>query len=149
MFQKSMHQVKLSLIFSACLALAACMTPPLPVADKADPATMVLDKALLPKAALMPVGPEVQAVKPIYGDKTTVSFLGDAATLLADAAKGRGGDWKFSASGPQPRLPIYVQVNAKGVAFPDFLKDVAEQLGQRADIALIGTTIELRYRAHN
>lgn len=150
MFQIYMRQVKLSLIFSACLALSACMTPPpAPSADKPDPAAMVLDKALLPTVAAKKVGPEVPAVKPVYGDTTTVSFLGDAATLLADAAKGRGGDWKFAVSGPQPRLPIYVQVNAKGVAFADFLKDVAEQLGQRADIALSGSTIELRYRANN
>lgn len=144
-----MRPVKLTLIFSAFLVLSACMTPPVSVADKADPATIVLDKALLPKGALSPVGPEVLAVKPVYGEKTTVSFLGDAATLLADAAKGRGNDWKFVMSGPQPRLPIYVQVNAKGVLFADFLKDVAEQLGQRADIALSGNTIELRYRANN
>jgi hypothetical protein len=149
MFVIHMRQVHLSLIFASCIALTACMTPPASSPDKADPANVAIDNALLLKPKGKPVGPEVPVVKPMYGEPTSVSFLGDASTLLADAAKGRGGDWKFAVSGPQPRLPIYVQVHVKSVSFADFLKDVAEQLGQRADIALNGKTIELRYRANN
>lgn len=108
-----------------------------------------LDLAIAKKSSQKGIGPEVPAAMPVYGDRVTVSFLGDAAILIADAVKGRGPGWNFSVGGPQPRLPIYVQVNAKDISFNEFMGDVAQQLGQRADIVMNGSTVELRYRAPN
>lgn len=132
-------------IFAASLT-AACVAPPVVVAPK-DPVETALDKLLARKSAQKSAGPEIAVQQPQYGDRVTVSFLGDATTLLSDAIKGRGKAWSLTVSGPQPRLPIYVQVNARNVAFNAFLSDVASQLGQRADIVMNGTAVELRYRA--
>ena len=141
-----MFNTKSSLVLAAVL-LSACSTPP-PLSEvKPDPATATLANLLRDKAAATPIGPETPVAGPIYGSQTSVSFLGDAATLLANAAKGRGPGWKFEAVGPQPHLPIYVQIHVKDVTFAEFLKSVAEQLGQRADIELSNQSIKLRYRA--
>lgn len=137
----------MSLVLAATTALQACMAPVAKVDKSPDPATVSLDNALAVKKPLAAVGPETPAPKPIYGPKTTVSFLGDASTLLADAAKGRGVDWSFEVTGPQPHLPIYVQVHLKDVTFAEFLRNVAEQLGQRADVDWSGRSIKLRYRS--
>lgn len=138
------------LALSSSIGLTGCASPAAVAApEKMDPAAVSLDQALSKKAALRPAGPEVAPALPTYSDKVSVSFLGDASTLLSDAAKGRGTDWTFQVTGPQPRLPIYVQVNVKEASFQDFLRGVAEQLGQRADIALNGKSLELRYRAQN
>lgn len=142
-----MSYVKILFFVGAVSTLFGCQTPP-PLPATPDPASVQLDVAMAPKTALKPIGPETRVAVPVYGAKTSVSFLGDAAVLLADAAKGQAG-WTFQITGPQPRLPIYVQVSVKEVPFADFLKDVAEQLGQRADIALNGKAIELRYRGNN
>lgn len=125
------------------------MTPPVVVPVAQDPVRVSLDRLLARKATQKPEGPEVSVPRPKYGDRVTVSFLGDASTLLSDAVKGRGEGWTFTVGGPQPRLPIYVQVNAKDSSFNAFMSDVAQQLGQRADIVMNGTAIELRYRAQN
>lgn len=145
-----MSYVKNFLVLATCAGLQACSTPPpAPAPSKVDPASVLLDQALAEKPGVKSIGPESAAPAPQYGAKTSVSFLGDASILLANAAKGRGTDWTFKVTGPQPRLPIYVQISVKDVTFNDFLKDVAEQLGQRADIAVNGKSIELRYRAQN
>lgn len=136
-------------VLAAICVLTACVTPPPAAPAPQDPAATALDQAILTKPASRPIGPETQVAMPVYGPKTTVSFLGDAATLLANTAKGSGPDWKFEQTGPQPHLPIYVQISVKEVPFVDFLRNVAEQLGQRADIELGDKRITLRYRANN
>lgn len=144
-----MRYFRLKILVFLLISLSGCVSPPpsklVPVVD---PMAVMLDKVIAQNAS-KPVGPEVPVALPKYGDRVTVSFLGDASNLLGDVVKSRGGAWKFTTTGPQPRLPIYVQVNAINVAFVDFMKDVAAQLGQRADIAMNGTTIELRYRSQN
>jgi hypothetical protein len=135
-------------IFFLLTLLAGCAAPLPPVVPVRDPAAVALDDAINSSAVNRKVGPETKAPDPVYGAKTSVSFLGDAAVLLKNAATGSGPDWKFEQSGPAPHLPIYVQVNVKDVAFTDFLRNVAEQLGQRADIELGAKRITLRYRAN-
>lgn len=129
--------------------LSACTALPPAVPVQIDPVATVLDEAIAKKSTQKATGPEVTPLLPKYGDRVSVSFLGDATTLLSDVVKGRGLGWSFSVGGPQPRLPIYVQVNVKDVAFNDFMGEVAQQLGQRADIVMNGKAIELRYRAQN
>lgn len=124
---------------------AGCATPPTP-SSAPDPAAVNLDSALLSKSKDKPIGPETAVAAPVYGAKTTISFLGDAATLLNNAVKGLGDGWTYVEGGPTPHLPIYIQINVKNVEFSAFLQSVAEQLGQRADIELNGKTIKLVYR---
>lgn len=133
----------------ACMALQACTTPPPAPSDRVDSASASIDQVLKRKGSEKLIGPETAVPAPVYGDRTTVSFLGDASTLLANAAKGAGSGWTFSVTGPQPHLPIYVQINVKNVSFAEFLLGVAEQLGQRADIEVDGQNIKLRYRSHD
>ena len=114
-----------------------------------DPAALALDRAIRSTAPIRIVGPETRPSGPIYGAKTSVSFLGDAAVLLKNAAAGSGQDWTYAQTGPLPHLPIYVQIDVKEVDFVEFLKAVADQLGQRADIELGNKKITLRYRANN
>ena len=135
-------------IFFLLTLLAGCAAPLPPVAPVRDPAAVALDEAINSSVAKRKVGPETKVPGPVYGSKTSVSFLGDAAVLLKNAAAGQGQDWKFEQTGPTPYLPIYVQVNVKDVAFTDFLRNVAEQLGQRADIELGAKRITLRYRTN-
>ena len=144
-----MLYLKTSLALAACLLMQACAVKAPAPADRPDPSGVSIDLALKVKSADKPIGPETPVAAPVYGEKTTVSFLGDASTLLSNAAKARGTGWAFEVAGPQPRLPIYVQIDVKNVPFVDFLKNVADQLGQRADIEVSGKKIKLRYRAHN
>lgn len=135
-------------VVAVCLGLQGCAAPPPAPVVQPDAAAVAIDLALQRKAGEKPIGPETPVAAPVYGASTTVSFLGDASTLLANAAKGRANGWTFVVAGPHPRLPIYVQINVKAVSFTAFLQDVADQLGQRADIELNGKTITLRYRSH-
>lgn len=146
-----MQHIKSSLGLAACLVLQACTAPAPAPSKKIDPAGVAIDQSLEIKENGKPIGPETVVPAPVFGpNSTSVSFLGDASTLLANAAHKRGDGWKFEVTGPHPRLPIYVQVNVKNVTFVAFLKDVAEQLGQRADIEVVGgKNIRLRYRAHD
>jgi uncharacterized lipoprotein YajG len=146
-----MKTVKKSLLFAlvSTLLLTACVTPPAAKVVGPDQAESQLDAAIKLKSADKPVGPEVVVALPVYGKKTTVSFLGDASILLANSAKGMGSDWTYQVGGATPHLPIYVQVNVKDVEFSAFLQIIAEQLGQRADIELSGKSIKLIYRSQS
>lgn len=131
--------------------LGACQNTPLQQAPAVDPAAQKLEAAIksVPPAAAMSVGPESAFAKPVYSPKVTVSYLGDARNLLEDAAKGNG--MTFLITGPEPRLPIYVQIHAKELTLEAFLEQVARQLSQRADVVMRNgrKTIELRYRGSN
>lgn len=143
-----MRYIQKCFVLTTCIALQAC-TSPLPAPVKVDPAGVAVDNVLRLKAVNKAIGPETPIGVPVYGPKTTVSFLGDASTLLSNAVRGIGSGWSYEAVGPQPHLPIYVQVHVEGVSFSAFLQNIAEQLGQRADIELNGKAIKLRYRANN
>lgn len=142
--------VKLSTGRNLCAAalmtsLMGCATPPAEVSPPVDPAAQRIDTVLQNKSKQKIAGPEAAYDKPVYSQaSSTVSYLGDAKNLLADVATSLG--VSFEVSGPQPRLPIYVQVHAKGVPLKSLLEDVARQLSERADIVMSDTRIELRYR---
>ncbi|WP_155300997.1 DotD/TraH family lipoprotein [Cupriavidus necator] len=72
------------------------------------------------------------------------SFQGDAAQLLSVLARSRG--MRFQVTGPNPRLPLFVFVDAQGMTFEDLLRDVDKQFGQRANVVLGNDLIEIRYR---
>ncbi len=72
------------------------------------------------------------------------SFQGDAAQLLSVLANSRG--MSFKVTGPSPRVPLFVFVDAQGMTFEELLRDVDKQFGQRANVALGNDVIEIRYR---
>lgn len=78
------------------------------------------------------------------GDSISVAWQGDAAVFLNEVARQRF--LKFTVTGPQPRLPIYIYVNATQMAYLDLLRDVDKQFGQRANVVLGDGYMELRYR---
>jgi defect-in-organelle-trafficking protein DotD len=78
------------------------------------------------------------------GDNISVAWQGDAAVLLNEVARQRF--LKFTVTGPQPRLPIYIYVNATQATYLDLLRDVDKQFGQRANVVLGDGYMELRYR---
>lgn len=77
-------------------------------------------------------------------DSISVAWQGDAAVFLNEVARQRF--LKFTVTGPQPRMPIYIYVNATQTAYLDLLRDVDKQFGQRANVVLGDGYMELRYR---
>lgn len=134
------------LIVLPFLLIGGCAVPqpaPKPVAP--DPVLMRIDAAIADGAKEKPIGFETPVQRPVYTNaRTIVSYAGDASQLLKDAAREMKLD--FLVTGPQPHLPIFVQIDVKRVSFEDFLRQVAAQLGQRADIELRDSAIELKYR---
>lgn len=77
-------------------------------------------------------------------DSVSVSYQGDISALMEAVASARGKT--FRVTGPQPRPPIFVFVNATALGFEDFLRDLDKQLGQRADLVVGDEYFEVRYR---
>lgn len=134
------------IVFFAPLVVVACASPQPPVKPTAqDVVAQLIDSEVATANAQRQIGFETEVLRPVYGNEiTSVSFAGDALQLLENAARGMGKS--FLVTGPQPRLPIFVQINVKAVTFENFLQQVARQLGQRADIELSDKLIELKYR---
>ncbi|WP_081821701.1 DotD/TraH family lipoprotein [Achromobacter sp. DH1f] len=77
-------------------------------------------------------------------DSISVAWQGDAAVLLNEVARQRF--LKFTVTGPQPRMPIYIYVNVTQTSYLDLLRDIDKQFGQRANVVLGDGYMELRYR---
>ena len=146
------HAKFVSALSSAALLLGACSAPPpiVQTPQPKDPVAAQID-VLMSAPAPSPlirrnVGPETPVPKAIYTPTVTVSYLGDARILLDEAARANG--MTFAVSGPQPHLPIFVQVHVKDLAMEAFLEQVALQLSQRADLHFRKgrKILELRYR---
>lgn len=138
------------LCLSAVTIMAVgCAAPPSPPAQVVAPdaAAARVDSALAQRAAEPALSSDSRAAKARYSkDATSVTYWGDASVLLKDAAQAM--NMEFKVGGPHPRLPMYVQVAVKDVSLQTFLRDVAGQLGGRADVILSSASIELRYRNH-
>jgi defect-in-organelle-trafficking protein DotD len=132
------------------LAQQACMTPaPVAPPPAVDPIAQRIDQGLAKASSLQEFtrGADRAASAPtpaVDRATVTVSFHGDAAQLLRGVAAARGKELRVR--GPLPHLPLIVQVNAVGLAYEEFLKDVGYQFGQRADLVLSDGHIEIRYR---
>jgi hypothetical protein len=129
------------------LFLTACATPPV-AKSPGDPVVDHLltdaykDVGTLPRYT---TGPEDKIPDPILdGPDVTVVWQGNADDLLRRVAHARG--MSFGVYGPYPRQPLPVFVNMSRVAFVEFMKDVGHQFGQRADLVLTDTKIEIIYR---
>lgn len=146
------YTAQIVLALAAAALLGGCSTPPpiLQTPQPKDPVTAQID-VLMNAPAPSPLirrnlGPETPVPKAIYAPTVTVSYLGDVRILLDETARANG--MTFAVSGPQPHLPIFVQVHAKDLPMEAFLELVALQLSQRADLHLRKgrKTLELRYR---
>jgi len=136
-----------SAVSAALLALAGCATQPAP-APSTDPAAAQLDR-LFQKSAGQPAftgSADAKAPAPRMAEgKLWVTWRGDANDLLKNLEPVTG--QKVSVTGPTPRLPLYVQVHALGVPVDEVMRDIGYQLGQRADLVLQPSGVEIRYRA--
>lgn len=77
-------------------------------------------------------------------NSVNVSYQGSAADLLTAIAASRGKSFKIT--GPAPHVPIFVFVETKDQQFEEFMRDLSRQFGQRADVVLADSHVELRYR---
>jgi hypothetical protein len=138
----------LSAISIAAFSLVGCTSAPKKEPQATDPAAVLLKEGIARTAnETAEFTASVQATpKPavMAGSSITLNFAGDAKTLLAKVAAANG--LKFTILGPQPRLPLFISVDVANVPLEVFLRDVAEQFGQRASLALNDGAIEIRYR---
>lgn len=134
-------------VTAALLALTACTTTPAP-APSTDPVAVQLDRLFQKSAnqAAFTGSADAKAPAPRMADgKLWVTWRGDASDLLKNLEQVTG--QKASVTGPTPRLPLYVQVHALGVPVDEVMRDIGYQLGQRADLVLLPSGVEIRYRA--
>ena len=75
---------------------------------------------------------------------TIDSYEGDAATLLKRIAAANGRD--FEITGTEPRLPLFVHVDARNADLKSVLSDVGAQFGGRADLVLTSSHIKIQYK---
>ena len=134
-------------VAAALLALGGCATPPEPT-PSSDPVAVQLDRLFQKSAsqASFTGSADAKAPAPRMADgKLWVTWRGDANDLLKNLEPVTG--QKLSVTGPTPRLPLYVQVHALGVSVDEVMRDIGYQLGQRADLVLLPSGVEIRYRA--
>lgn len=128
------------------MLLAACATAPAPAPAEPDAVASRLDDVIR-TAPARDIHADVQRPKASFAwDSVEVDYFGDASVLLRMMAEGMG--WRFAITGPGPHMPIFVTVSAKGEPAEEVLRQMALQLGGRADIALRDSMLELRYRPH-
>jgi len=134
--------------FSIALVAGCAVTPPPKTPSAPDRVKTSLDEVLARDTVLPPhsVAADVKAVPAkMAGERITIrSYVGDASNLLSRLAKARG--MSFRVNGPEPRLPLLVTVDVESVGLEDLLAQVGFQFGQRADLVLGDSHIEIRYR---
>ncbi len=136
------------LLTAVCVAmLCACASAPETPPQGDKEAASLLDKSLASAKGLPPSTASADA-KPkaavMAGGAISIKFAGEAKDLMRRFAAARS--MSFAVRGPQPHLPLFVVVDVKGVSLEEFLTDVGAQFGQRADLVLTSTGIEVRYR---
>ncbi|CAN7369314.1 DotD/TraH family lipoprotein [Variovorax sp. LjRoot178] len=134
-------------VAAALLALVGCATPPAPT-PSSDPVAAQLDRLFQKSASQAAFTGSADAKAPaprLAEGKLWVTWRGDANDLLKNLEPVTG--QKVSVTGPTPRLPLYVQVHALGVPVDEVMRDIGYQLGQRADLVLLPSGVEIRYRA--
>lgn len=147
-----MKQIRISLAAVACfvglVSLAGCTTPPVVVPVQKSEVAEALERSLA-RVHQMPdhttsMDAKAKDATLAGGSITIHSYQNEAAKLLSRVAAARG--MKFLVRGPEPRLPLFVNIDVENVSFEEFLATVGHQFGQRADIVLSNDTIEIRYR---
>lgn len=140
-------KTSLTVLLSVASILAGCASVELPPPETDPEAAKMLSSSIARVDSLSKSTSSADATaRPAVmdGKAMTINFAGEARDLLKQVAATRG--MTFQVRGPQPYLPLFVVVDVKGVSFEEFLSDVAMQFGQRANLALTDTTVEVRYR---
>lgn len=141
------HRFMPALVFALGAALAGCATAPVQTTPQVDPAEVALRKALETQPGAMHAqsadakAPAARLAGPLV---TIKNYVGDAEPLLRRLATARGMD--FAVTGPEPRLPLLIAIDADGLPLEALLHDIGHQFGQRADVVLGAGRIEIRYR---
>ena len=145
---KSLGCISVALI---AVLLSGCVAPPVAPMPVTDAASTALARLIVEVDDAQSHSATADAKpKPavMSGNRITVkSYIGEAANLLSRIARARG--FTFVVTGPEPRLPLLVTVDVENVSFEDFLTHVGLQFGQRADVVLGESRIEIRYRGSN
>jgi hypothetical protein len=139
--------MKIISILLASAVLTACTTPPqTPPAQDAQSAQLL--STAIKRAEGASKGTASADAKPraaqMAGGQVSISFAGEAKDLLRQMSATRA--VTFRVRGPEPHLPLFVIVDVQNVSLEEFLADVGAQFGQRADLVLTDTSIEVRYR---
>ncbi len=71
-------------------------------------------------------------------------YAGEAKSLLRKLAIAQ--NLRFAVRGPQPHMPLFVMVNVRNATIEEVLQDIGSQFGQRANVILTSTAIEVHYR---
>lgn len=138
-------------ILIAVSALAACAAPA--EQERIDPSVKrAMESIAFVKSVDRTFTHGADAVKEapaavLTGDSLSVDYAGEAAPLLAQLAKAQ--NKTFGIYGKHPRLPLPIVVNVKNVPLLELAKDIGAQFGQRADLVLSATSLEIRYRDFN
>lgn len=131
-------------LLAVSVALTGCATPPPPA--QRDPIDESISAAIK-RSTDVPKFTESSIEKPqpavLSGSKLSMVYVGDALTLLPKIAAAN--KLNFSVVGPEPRLPLFIQISAKEAPLEHVLRDIAMQFGQRASLALTDKSIEVRY----
>jgi hypothetical protein len=127
-------------------ALTGCTSVPLET-PKPDESRLLLEQALN-RVERLPAGTasaDAKAAPAVTkGQSISLNYAGEGKSLLKQIAAARG--LGFHVRGSQPHLPLFVIVDLKDVSLEEFLTDVGAQFGQRADLVLTNSAIEVRYR---
>lgn len=135
-------------VVSVAAILTGCFSSPVKVNRDSDPAISSLDKVLDRAKADLPAFTATSTAKApepkVKAEEISLDYAGEAKVLLSRLAAAN--KLKFSVTGPQPHLPLFVVVNAKGVELVDVMKDIGEQFGERADLVMTDKSVEVHYR---
>jgi hypothetical protein len=137
-----------AMVVAFASVLAGCAAPPQPKVEGPDPARVALEQSIKRHAQAEPHTASAERPAPaavMSGNSLTIrAYQGDAANLISRVAKARG--LSFKVNGPEPRLPLFVAIDVSDVTLEEFLNQVGHQFGQRADLVLANSHIEIRYR---
>lgn len=132
-------------------AIAGCATPPAPPpAPKAGTSEvrLALEESLSRINRMPAHSSNADSKAPeaaLSGNNITIhDYQNDASKLLSRIAKARG--MKFTINGPEPRLPLFIQIDVTNVTLEELLTNIHHQFGQRASVVLSDGAIEIRYR---
>lgn len=139
-----MKKILTSVICIVTLVLQGCATT---VAQPkvSDKSGAQLDKVIAERLPLRTASPDYDAIPAqLQGAISINDYAGEAKVILKKMAIARG--LKFSVRGPHPHMPLFVMVNVKNATLEEVLTDIGSQMGQRANVVLTSTAIEVHYR---
>lgn len=135
------------LLLPAALLLASCATKPVIQAEQEEPGVRVEINDLLRRAEIRKQeSKELRIPSDLSDAKISVIWEGEAAEILSRIAAAR--KLEFKITGPKPRLQLPVFVKIKNATLEEALTVIGDQFGERADIRLFDTYIELKMKSY-